>query len=178
MSNQPIITPGGSSSSGPATPAAGSVTPATISQTPVPFVFPQDVTVGRNVVGTAVPLRIVPGADGFASIEVTQADGSTYVLVFDTTNRRVGILTNTPGQPLDVNGNVKISGQMVLGANTPSGACLIDMINPYVGLGIPVMTSAQKTAVNPNRAGNLVFDTDLGKVCVNNGSAWQTITSA
>jgi hypothetical protein len=38
------------------------------------------------------------------------------------------------------------------------------------------MTTTQKAAI-ANVAGNVVFDTTLGKLCVNTGSAWQTITS-
>ena len=38
------------------------------------------------------------------------------------------------------------------------------------------VTTAQK-AVLPATAGMIVFDTTLGKLCVYNGSAWETITS-
>jgi hypothetical protein len=38
------------------------------------------------------------------------------------------------------------------------------------------VTTAQKTALAAV-SGQLVFDTTLGKLCVYNGSAWQTITS-
>jgi len=40
----------------------------------------------------------------------------------------------------------------------------------------PNVTTAQKNALTAS-AGQLVFDTTLGKLCVYNGSAWQTITS-
>lgn len=39
------------------------------------------------------------------------------------------------------------------------------------------VTTAQKNAiVNPGR-GQIVFDTTLGKLCVYNGAAWETVTS-
>lgn len=38
------------------------------------------------------------------------------------------------------------------------------------------VTTAQKNSLSAT-SGQLVFDTDLGKLCVYNGSAWQTITS-
>jgi len=38
------------------------------------------------------------------------------------------------------------------------------------------VTTAQKNVL-PATAGLVVFDTTLGKLCVYNGSAWQTITS-
>jgi hypothetical protein len=39
------------------------------------------------------------------------------------------------------------------------------------------VTTAEKNALTP-AAGWIVFDTTLGKLCVYNGSAWQTVTSA
>jgi hypothetical protein len=38
------------------------------------------------------------------------------------------------------------------------------------------VTTAEKNALAPE-AGWVVFDTTLGKLCVYNGSAWQTVTS-
>jgi len=38
------------------------------------------------------------------------------------------------------------------------------------------VTTAEKNALAPS-AGWVVFDTTLGKLCVYNGSAWQTVTS-
>jgi len=40
----------------------------------------------------------------------------------------------------------------------------------------PTVTTAQKDLLSVSR-GALVFDTTLGKLCVYNGSAWETITS-
>jgi hypothetical protein len=40
----------------------------------------------------------------------------------------------------------------------------------------PNKTTAQKLALTAS-AGQLVFDTDLSKLCVYNGSAWETVTS-
>lgn len=44
-------------------------------------------------------------------------------------------------------------------------------------LVVPNATTAQKNALTA-AAGQLVFDTTLSKLCVYNGSAWETITSA
>jgi hypothetical protein len=38
------------------------------------------------------------------------------------------------------------------------------------------VTTSEKNALTPS-AGWVVFDTTLGKLCVYNGSAWQTVTS-
>jgi hypothetical protein len=40
----------------------------------------------------------------------------------------------------------------------------------------PNVTTAEKNSLSAV-AGQLVFDTDLAKLCVYNGSVWQTITS-
>jgi hypothetical protein len=44
------------------------------------------------------------------------------------------------------------------------------------GAGFPTVTTAQKNALTVT-AGYVVFDSTLNKLCVYNGSAWQTITS-
>lgn len=46
------------------------------------------------------------------------------------------------------------------------------------GVVIPTVTTTQKNAIVSPVAGQLVFDTTLGKLCVYTGSAWQTVTSA
>ena len=45
------------------------------------------------------------------------------------------------------------------------------------GVRFPNMTTTQKNAI-ANTAGMQVFDTTLGKMCFNTGSAWETITSS
>jgi len=45
------------------------------------------------------------------------------------------------------------------------------------GAQVPVVTTTAKNALTVS-AGYIVFDSTLGKLCVYNGSAWQTITSA
>jgi hypothetical protein len=44
------------------------------------------------------------------------------------------------------------------------------------GAQVPVVTTTQKNALTVS-AGYIVFDSTLGKLCIYNGSAWQTITS-
>lgn len=42
---------------------------------------------------------------------------------------------------------------------------------------LPNYTTAQKEALT-NRAGLMVYDTTLGKSCINTGSGWETISSS
>jgi hypothetical protein len=41
---------------------------------------------------------------------------------------------------------------------------------------LPSYTTAEKVTLT-NRAGWLIFDSTLGKACINTGAGWQTITS-
>jgi len=52
----------------------------------------------------------------------------------------------------------------------------------FTALGISAfrltpITTAQKNAI-ANAAGLVCFDGTLGKLCINNGTGWQTVTSA
>ena len=51
-------------------------------------------------------------------------------------------------------------------------------LDPQKGLVVPVKTTTEKNAIVSPDAGALVFDSDLGKLCVYDGSAWQTVTSS
>ncbi len=46
--------------------------------------------------------RIIPATDSTSAIQVLKADGQTPVVTVDTANRRVGIGTTAPAQPLHV----------------------------------------------------------------------------
>ena len=182
MSNNPVITPGGGST----TPGAGTVTPLTISTSPSDaFVFPGDVTVDHYLHGgSGVTFKITPIADGTAALQITSADGSRIMLNVDTTNGRIGIGGASPANLLDVDGNMSIAGQLAMGPSRPGAVCLIDMQNPFVGLGIMYMTQAQRRAIGvvARRNGNTVYctDTDGGDgpgMYYDDGAAWQKITA-
>lgn len=68
------------------------------------------------------------------------------------------------------------SGNLGIGTTSPNAASILDAQSTTKGVRFPNMTTAQKTAM-ANVAGNVVFDTTLGKLCVNTGAGWQTITS-
>ena len=63
-----------------------------------------------------------------------------------------------------------------LDSNTPNNAqkYTADTFNGI--MATKNVTTAEKNALAPS-AGWVVFDTTLGKLCVYNGSAWQTVTS-
>jgi len=68
------------------------------------------------------------------------------------------------------------SGNVGIGTTSPNAAAILDAQSTTKGVRFPNMTTTQKNAI-ANVAGLVVFDTTLGKLCVNTGSAWQTITS-
>jgi hypothetical protein len=70
------------------------------------------------------------------------------------------------------------SGQVGIGTFEPHQSSKVDIQSTTQGVRFPNMTTAQKNAITPNAAGNVVFDTTLGKLCVNTGAGGQTITSA
>jgi hypothetical protein len=53
----------------------------------------------------------------------------------------------------------------------------LELISTTKTLIVTLVTTTQKNALS-NEAGRVVFDTTLGKLCINNGSAWQTVTSS
>jgi hypothetical protein len=68
------------------------------------------------------------------------------------------------------------TGDVGIGTSSPNAASIVDAQSTTKGVRFPNMTTTQKNAI-ANVAGNVVFDTTLGKLCVNSGSGWETITS-
>ena len=64
-----------------------------------------------------------------------------------------------------------------IGTDSPDAASILDVQSTTKGVRFPNMTTTQKNAMS-NVAGNMVFDTTLGKMCFNTGTSWETITSA
>jgi hypothetical protein len=92
-------------------------------------------------------------------------DGANGVIAMTT-------LTNT----LNLRKFVKVLGDNgAYGNNDASAAFQIDGTNR--GFLPPRLTTTQKNAIASPTAGLMVFDTTLVKLCVHNGTSWETITS-
>lgn len=63
--------------------------------------------------------------------------------------------------------SVRVTVQQIANYSASAAASLIPVYNA---------TTAQKNALSAS-SGVMVFDNDLGKLCVYNGSSWETITS-
>ena len=64
----------------------------------------------------------------------------------------------------------------------PSGAFYMNsgafkIFSTVNGFQPPAMTTVQKNAIASPTAGTILYDTNLNKLCVYNGSAWETVTS-
>ncbi len=96
-------------------------------------------TLGTNtpvVVSIQTPL-IGPLTDGTTALQITKADLTTGVMIFDTLNSRVGI-NKTPGAfDLDINGALSVGSTLTLGGNVVSNLLFTD--NTY-DIGAPGAT--------------------------------------
>jgi hypothetical protein len=120
-------------------------------------------------------------------------DGSGATLAVDSYSAK-SILSPGPGVALKLFGGstaglilgdtvndqtaIVLGGQIGIGTMTPNAAALLHLSSTTMGFLPPVMTTAQKTAISGPTAGLVVYDSDLNKLCVYTGSAWETITSA
>lgn len=107
------------------------------------------------------------GADG--SLNMRRSTGANMLWITDgagdigpaNANRPANIFASTS---IHVNGN-----------NT---SALLEASSTTKGFLPPRMTTTQKNAIATPAQGLMVFDTTLVKLCVYNGTAWETITSA
>ena len=52
------------------------------------------------------------------------------------------------------------------------------LLDSLKGLSLPSFTTIEKNAIIAPGTGAILFDSTLGKICVYNGSTWQTVTSS
>ena len=69
------------------------------------------------------------------------------------------------------------TGSFGFNTMTPDASAIVQMDSTTKGFLPPVMRTAEKGSIASPATGLMVFDTDLGKLCVYTGAAWETVTS-
>jgi hypothetical protein len=102
-------------------------------------------------------------------------DGTLYGGIYSPNGKslafQVGASTLSDAMVIDQSSNVGI------GTASPDASAILDVQSTTKGVRMPNMTTTQKNAIASPAAGLMVFDTNLAKLCVYSGAAWQTITS-
>lgn len=64
-----------------------------------------------------------------------------------------------------------------IGTGTPDASAMVDIVSTAKGLGLPSMTTAQRTAIGSPRDGLIVYDSDLDLVYVRANGTWIAVGS-
>lgn len=107
---------------------------------------------------------IKPSADSTTVFQVQKSDGSV-VLDVDTTNKRVGIGTNSPGQPLEVNGNIKTTSQFISTVATGTAP-------------LQVSSTTVVSNLNADMTDGIHFRVSNGSLQYNDGSGWKNVMTS
>lgn len=70
-----------------------------------------------------------------------------------------------------------VASTLQIGPTAVTSGAKVAINSTTMGFKLPVMTTAQKGAIGSPDDGILVFDSDLGKVCIYSGG-WETVTSS
>lgn len=122
------------------------------------------------------------GFSGFIASQVTNATNRLWAGVHSPSGTNSAFIGTPDATNFAIWTNslrrmqVTSAGSVAIGSGAPSASSILDVQSTTLGVRFPNMTTAEKNAI-ANVAGNVVFDTTLGKLCVNSGSGWQTITS-
>jgi hypothetical protein len=68
-------------------------------------------------------------------------------------------------------------GNLLVGTTADIASSKVTISSTTQGFLPPRMTTTQKNAIGTPAQGLMVFDTTLVKLCVYNGTTWETITS-
>ena len=139
--------------------------------------------IGTKASGTGVKLGSYSGSSGVEFTGTGYFSNSTNQLNFLTTasvfNQNSGdidfhIKGDTEDNVLYVDASANSVG---IGIATPAASAKLDITSTTKGVLFPRMTTTQKNAISSPAEGLVLYDTDLKKLCVYTGSAWETITS-
>jgi hypothetical protein len=128
--------------------------------------------IGRTTAGNASTINFFNNAAstryGFvyvdsSTFEIGSITGSNIPLIFSTNQSERLRITS--------------GGNVGIGTSSPSASAILQADSTTRGFLPPRMTTTQKNAISTPAQGLMVFDTTLVKLCVYNGTTWETITS-
>jgi hypothetical protein len=146
----------------------------------------------RNSLSTAAATFTVPAYHHYYASQSTLGAGSTVAVQygFYASSSLTGASVNigfsghisagTGRYNLSMSGDADnlLNGPLGIGTAAPADAsAMLEIKSTTKGVRMPNMTTTQKNAIASPAAGLMVFDTNLAKLCVYSGAAWQTITS-
>jgi hypothetical protein len=106
----------------------------------------------------------------------------TFLPIYTRTTKEgnAGTGGNCISRRWDMDGKTPLAlyplGVTVGAYDPPDAATVLDLRSGgTLGLGLPLMTTAQRTALSPSRKGVGVFDTDLNKAYCWDGAAWNAL---
>jgi hypothetical protein len=135
---------------------------------------------------------IKPSTDSTTAFQVQKSDGSV-VLDVDTTNKGVGIQTNSPDQPLTVAGNIKTTNQFISTVATGTAPLSVSSTTVVSNLNadkhdgydagnssgqIPVSNGTVNTNLNADMTDGIHFQINNGVLQYNNGTGWQNVMTS
>jgi hypothetical protein len=115
-----------------------------------------------------------------AQVPLQVISGSTAIL-YVSSSGNVGIGTTTPIFGLDVNGigrftsALTVTGSTNMGAGTAASSAILQITSTTQGFLPPRMTTAQRNAISSPAQGLYVYDTNLVRPQVYNGTNWQPL---
>jgi hypothetical protein len=146
--------------------------------------FNNTVVLGNTTQSVVIGANVSP--TGRLHVRGTGATSATYSLVLQN-SAATNLLRMQDDGGLFLNnymfGNAYIvdalNGSMTIGSSsTADASSVLDLRSTTKGFLPPRMTTSQKNAIASPATGLVIFDTDLGKLCVRVTGAWQTVTSA
>lgn len=109
-------------------------------------------------------------ADGGLNLSESSVAGGR-LFVQDATGR-VGVGLTAPAQLLDVNGGAAVRGVLGVGTPTPAASAALEVSSISKGLLPPRLSLAQRDAIPSPAVGLLLYNADMGKLNVWDGTAW------
>lgn len=145
--------------------------------------------IGTNVPSATTHIKGSGSTSATTSLLVQNSSGSNALSIKDDgyVTAHVGLfslgaLTGVNVAASNILYNAKFwnqsDGGTTIGAQAaPAASAILDIRSTTSGVLFPRMTTAQKNAIVTPAAGLMVYDTNLNKLCVYTGAAFETITS-